>query len=101
MEFTTLPEKVSEIDVEEVVKHFKFSSSELGGNKSYFVHLSLDKKEDWVNNIFHNSRYAIFSISNGKVELISKGLNMPKFRKSNIKSEQNLAEKIVNYCKSA
>lgn len=101
MDFSNLSQKVSDLDVNQTIKHFKFSTSSLGGHTSHFVHLSLDSKDNWTNNIFHNSRYAIFSISDGKVELISKHYNMPKFRKCNAKSEQNVAEKILNYCKSA
>ena len=82
------------------ITYVKVSKESLGGHTSTFVHLSLDDKETWVNNIFHNSKYAIFSIADGKVELLSKGLGMPKFRKCNAKDEANVAEKIVKYCQS-
>jgi hypothetical protein len=58
----------------------------------------MDDKKDWQNNIFHNSRYAIFAIHSDKVELLSKGTNMPKFRKSKVTSEAKVAQKIVTYC---
>ena len=82
------------------ISYVNVSKESLGGHTSVFVHLSLDNKETWAYNIFHNSRYAIFSIADGKVELLSKGLGMPKFRKCNAKNEENVAEKIVKYCQS-
>jgi len=82
----------------EVAPYIKVSHSNLGPSTSYFIHLSLDNKEDWINNIFHNSRYAIFAIQDGKLELISKGLGMPKFCKCNAKDEKNIAEKVLKYC---
>lgn len=82
------------------IPYLKVSDSNLGPTTSYFIHLSLDNKEEWSNNIFHNSRYAIFSVQNNKLELISKGLGMPKFRKSKADNELKAAEKIVKYCQS-
>lgn len=85
-------------DIIELVPYIKVSESSLGGSTSFFIHLSLDKEQDWNYGIFHNSRYAIFSIQEGKLELISKGLNMPKFRKSPAKDEKSVAEKVLKYC---
>ena len=97
MNFSTLAETIQS----DSIQHLKVSTSSLGGSESGFVHLSLDKKEDWINNIFHNSRYAIFTIGrDNKLELISKHYNMPKFRKCKVKSIENVAEKIRNYCNS-
>lgn len=93
-------EVIRNLDIIGRIRHLKVSESSLGGHTSTFVHLSLDYKDEWVNGIFHNSRYAIFSISDGKVELISKGLGMPKFRKSKADNELKAAEKIVKYCQS-
>ena len=97
MNFSTLAETIQS----GAIQHLKVSTSSLGGSESGFVHLSLDKKEDWINNIFHNSRYAIFTVgSDSKLELISKHYNMPKFRKCKVKSIEHVAEKIRNYCNS-
>ena len=82
-----------------LVPHCKVSKSDLGGYTSYFIHLSLDDPKDWVNGIYHNSRYAIFSVGD-KVELISSGTGMPKFRKGKVKNQDQLADRIINYCKS-
>ena len=100
MNTTNLSEAIRNQDTISKVRHLKVSDSSLGGSTSTFIHLSLDDKETWTNNIFHNSRYAIFGVQDGKVELISKGLGMPKFRKCNAKNEANVAEKIVKYCYS-
>ena len=58
--------------------------STLGGeqNASLIVKVSLDPKEEWINGIFHNSRYAMFSIGGGKIEMFSYSKTV-KFRKAN------------------
>lgn len=98
MDSQAIAQQIRNLDTLQEIRYIKHSVSNLGGHTSNFVHLSLDDKEQWVNNIYHNSRYAIFSIQDGKLELISKGLGMPKFRKCNAKNEANVAEKIVKYC---
>jgi len=100
MDATNIRHQILMQDEFSKIRWSKGSESNLGPTTSCFIHLSLDKKEDWINGIFHNSRYAIFSIQNGKLELISKGLGMPKFRKSNAKSNEDVAAKIVRYCYS-
>ena len=75
--------------------HFDVSS--LGGSVSKFIKISLDKKENWPYNIFENSRYAIFCISGGKMEIISKHFEMPKFRKSNVKNDEDVNDKLNKY----
>jgi hypothetical protein len=58
--------------------------STLGGeqNASLIVKVSLDPKEEWINGIFHNSRYAMFSVGGGKIEMFSYSKTV-KFRKAN------------------
>ena len=95
---------IRSVDPVETIKHLRASKATLGGEDraTLFVHASLQKKEDWSYNIFHNSPYGIFSIScDDKMTLISSGPNMPKFRKCKIKSLQHAAEKIVAYFESA
>jgi len=100
MNFSTLDQQIRVLDDMQEIRYCKLSESNLGPTTSYFIHLSLDNKCNWINGIYHNSRYAIFSLQDGKLELISKHYQMPKFRKSKIKSEVNAAEKIVSYCLS-
>lgn len=100
MDSDTLRQQIKMMDPIQEIKHLKVTTSSLGGHSSVCVWLSLDAKEDWINNIFHNSRYAIFHISDGKVELISKGMNMPKFRKSKGDCENKVSQKIIKYCMS-
>ena len=68
---------------------FNVHISTLGGENraSIIITLSLDKKSDWSNGIFENSRYCRFYISNGKkkkfeIEQFSRQYNIPKVRKS-------------------
>ncbi len=63
--------------------------SMLGGRERVclIIKVSLDKKENWENCIFHNSRYYIIGIyHNGEVENFSKGLGLTKIRKKTVKS---------------
>jgi len=56
----------------------------IGGreNASIILYLSMDKKESWINGIYHNSRYYIIDISiNGDIEVYSRGQNTNKIRK--------------------
>lgn len=92
---------IRSLDVLNEIKYLKINYSDLGGadKASLFIHASLDNKEDWINGIFHNSRYVIFALHNdNKMELISKGLNMPKFRKCKVKSLEDIAARFVKYC---
>lgn len=79
-ELTTLANNLKEIFAE-----VKVSESYLGGHRSVFVHASLDPKATWANGIYHNSRYSIFCLSDGKMEQISRNHTLPKFRKATIK----------------
>ena len=69
--------------------------STLGGYTSTFFKVSADDQDTWINNIFHNSRYGIFCLADGKLELISKGLNTTKFRKCKCNDEQTALDKIA------
>lgn len=98
----TLESLIRMKDSTDCIKYNRVSYSELGGSSiSLFVNASADKSEEWVNGIFHNSRYAIFSIQSDKgvykLELISTGLDMPKFRKCKIKNLDDISDKIVRY----
>ena len=73
-----------------IVGTWSESTSNLGGRESKFFHVSADPRESWQNGIFHNSRYGIFHLHfeqrKVKLELTSKGLETPKFRKTTIKT---------------
>lgn len=98
----TLDSLIRMKDPTNCIKYNRVSYSELGGSSiSLFVNSSADESEEWINGIFHNSRYAIFSIQSDKgvykLELISTGLDMPKFRKCKIKNLDDISDKIVRY----
>jgi hypothetical protein len=77
------------------------SWSNLGGIPSIFLHLSLDSKSDWINGIFYNSRYAIFTIhSDMKLEQISRHCSLPKHRKCKIDSIQAITDKVHKWAAS-
>lgn len=69
--------------------------STLGGeqNASLIVKVSLDPKEEWINGIFYNSRYAMFSVGGGKIEMFSYSKTV-KFRKSNASSVEEAISRL-------
>lgn len=80
--------------------YFRVSYTALGGEEraSLFVHSSKQKKQEWLYGIYHNSDYAIFCLDYlGKMEIISRHSQMPKMRKCNIKSLEDVADRIAKY----
>jgi len=69
----------------------------LGGHTSITVYVSLDPREWWINGIYHNSRYSIFSISDGKMEQIARHHKVPKFRKCKIKDFDHVVSKLMEW----
>ena len=82
--------------LEEIFPHCYVERSTLGGeeNASLIVKVSLDPKEEWINGIYHNSRYAMFHIGKGKIEQFSRS-KTEKFRKCNANSIEVAANKII------
>ena len=77
--------------------------STLGGasRASLIVKVSKDDRQAWVNQILHNSRYAMFYISNdGTMELFAKHYLMPKFRRTKVNTIQDIVNKINKYLES-
>lgn len=93
-------------DAEEILRglqeHFPavfVQLSTLGGpeNASVMIKLSLDEKETWINGYFENSRFSMFSLNNGKLEQFAKHHQLSNFRKSTIKSNDDVVSKIVSW----
>lgn len=76
---------------------YKVSHSELAGHHSDFVHCAKEDRADWANGIFHNASYGIFCLSDGKLELISKQYDMPKFRKCKCNDPEVAKIKILTW----
>ena len=81
------------------------SKSTLGGAErvSVFIKVSLDKPEDWTNNIYQNSRHAMFRVGSddGTLELSTKHYSLPKFRKAKFKNTKDIIAKINAWIDSA
>jgi len=77
---------------------FSITESTLAGHTSTFFRVSSQHQDEWQNGIFHNSPYGIFRLGldkgTTKLELISSGLNTPKFRKCKCSDELTALEKI-------
>lgn len=77
--------------------------SKLGGEKntSIIIRISLDPKDEWANNIYQNSRFLMFHITQPNIiELFAKAYTVKeKFRKSRVKSDTDAISKINAYIK--
>jgi hypothetical protein len=69
----------------------------LGDTQTKFIRASRQDRSEWKNNIFHNSPYGIFKFDGVKLELISSGMNMPKFRKCKCDSLEVAEKKIRDW----
>ncbi len=79
-----------------IFPYYYVERSTLGGeeNASIIVKVSFEAMERWINGIYHNSRYAMFHIGEGKIEQFSRS-KTEKFRKCNAKSIEEAANKII------
>jgi hypothetical protein len=77
--------------------YLHIDNSTLANHTSIFFKVSADTQDKWINNIFHNSRYGIFCLADGKLELISKGLNTTKFRKCKCNDQETALQKIQQW----
>lgn len=99
---TYTPSDAAKIKENLKVSTIPFSSVELstlGGPEraSILIKISLDNKDTWVNGIYHNSRYSMFSINGGKIEQFAKCHSLPKFRKCSVKSMDDVMDKIQKW----
>lgn len=97
----------------DAAKHAKITATD-NLMSSVTIHGSLDAKETWANGIFHNSRYFIFHVVSARgrrwydsaveplvrVELISSGSKLPKFR-AWTGTPEKAAVKIANWVEGA
>jgi hypothetical protein len=78
----------------------RVNKSTLGGptRASAMITVSLDPKNDWINDILQNSRYFNMSYNiDGTLELFSGGHKMPKFRKTKAKNVEDAIGKINKF----
>ena len=79
------------------------SYSELAGHESVFFNVALEGKEEWPNGIFQNAHFAqfVYHVEEGKLSLIAKHYEMPKFRKCNVKCEEECLPKLQEYARKS
>jgi hypothetical protein len=80
----------------ELSNHFPYVSVRVyhAAIDTVFIRLALHPKDQWPNGYFENSKCGIFVAADGKIELISEGLNAPQFRKTSIK---DLVNKLIKW----
>ena len=68
-----------------------------------FFNVALEDKEEWTNGIFQNAHFAqfVYHPEEGKLSLIAKHHKMPKFRKCNVKCENDCLPKLDDYVRGA
>ena len=77
--------------------------STLAGHESVFFNVALEDKDEWQNGIFQNAHFAqfVYHVEEGKLSLIAKHYEMPKFRKCNVKCEEDCTLKLEEYVRKA
>ena len=89
----------------------KVGKGALGGHEHTFLTVCLQKKEDWPNGIFHNSKYFIMLMTpDGTIEVTTSNLTekskspykafdrIPvKFRKTKVKDANDLVAKVNKF----
>lgn len=81
----------------EFLPYVAVSTATLAGHSSLHVRVSLDPKDKWVNGIYHNSRYSMFTIRDGKIEQIARHYDLAKFRKSKFKGFDDAVSKLKKW----
>jgi hypothetical protein len=95
-------EQVAYINKSIIAPYVSTTYSTLGGvkNISMMITISLDSKEKWRGSILHNSRYAMFHLTNnGRLEMFS-GNTAKKMRRSMVSSVEEAIKKINKYLMS-
>lgn len=69
----------------------------LGNSSTTFLKISLECRHSWPNGIFHNSRYLLFALREGKVECISRSHRLPTFRKARAADTETVVKVINRY----
>ena len=78
--------------------HVVFSTIDLTGDGgTVFITISLDHKNTWQNGILQNSRYLKLKVDGGKLSCVSKGRNLPTFRKVKAATAEEAVAKINRY----
>ena len=79
--------------------YIKVNSSTLGGRPALIISISLDEKQDWINNIYENSRHTRFHLEPGTNKSNLEQFQVhhelkPRFRKSKVKTVDAAINKI-------
>jgi hypothetical protein len=67
---------------------------------SIVLRVSLDPRETWVNGIFENSRFAIFTISADTIEHLA-GYGVARFRKAKHKGSADAVAKLQKWAQAS
>ncbi len=82
--------------------YVEVSKSELGGvdNVSIMIKMSFDKREDWGNKIYQNSKFLIMHLyNNGRLELVASGIkkDVLKYRVMVVKDVDDCLKKMMDW----
>jgi hypothetical protein len=69
----------------------------LANHTSLFLSVSLDEPETWNFRIFENSRFSKISISDGKMEVLSRSRETAKMRKCSVKTVPDVVKKLKKW----
>jgi DNA gyrase inhibitor GyrI len=69
----------------------------LTDHSSLFIKVSLDEPETWYFRIYENSKFAKISISDSKMEILSRSRETAKMRKCNVKTVGDVVNKLKKW----
>jgi hypothetical protein len=87
--------------ISEALKNHEEFYSRVSYSDPGMVYISCSLDKTWFNGIFENSRYVRFVISEGKIEVLSKRFDMPKFRKKPAKDLDKVLSLVLDYLSSS
>ena len=69
----------------------------LGNSSTNFLRISIECQHSWPYGIFHNAKYLILALREGKVECVSKSYKLPTFRKTKAPDTETVVKVINRY----
>ena len=73
----------------------------LANHSSLFIKVSLDEPESWYFGIFENSRFAKITVSDSKMEVLSRSRETAKIRKCTVQNVKDVVNKLQQWKKDS
>ena len=88
-------------ELESFLPYVKVYNHTLADHTSLFIRVSLDEPESWNFRIFENSKFAKITISDSKMEVLSRSRETAKIRKCTVKNVKDVVKKLQQWKKDS